>query len=492
MTTAVTPDPAEGQRVLELDRAHVFHSWSAQAALNPMLIAGGEGSYVWDYDGNRFLDFSSQLVNVNIGHQHPKVVAAIQAQAAKLTTVAPQHANDVRGEAAKRIVDLAPEGMNKVFFTNGGADANENAIRMARLHTGRRKVMSYYRSYHGNTGSAIASTGDPRRWPNEFADAHVHFFGPYAYRSSFWAADEAQESERALQHLEQVITFEGPATIAAILVETVVGTAGVLIPPPGYLEGVRALCDRHGIVLILDEVMAGFGRCGTWFAFENFEVKPDLITFAKGSNSGYVPVGGVIISDEIAATFDDRVFPGGLTYSGHPLACASIVASIDAMKEEGIVENAKRNGDRPRDPRAPRAVRRHLGRDGRADGRHEEARRAALCELQPPPRRPPVHRHRRGGQGGPRRPRRSLLRDRQVLHRFLAAPGDRPPGGRVAAPLRLRARPPLSVGRSSSRAPLRGAPSVDRPFGFGVLQPRSRRSWHSGSDAREPPVGSGA
>ena len=340
----ITPDPALGQHVHDLDRAHVFHSWSAQAALNPMLIAGGEGSYVWDYDGNRFLDFSSQLVNVNIGHQHPKVVAAIQEQAGKLATVAPQHANEARGEAAKRIVDLAPDGMNKVFFTNGGADANENAVRMARLHTGRRKVMSFYRSYHGNTGSAIVATGDPRRVPNEFADAHVHFFGPYAYRSSFWAADEAQESERALQHLEQTIVFEGPASIACILIETVVGTAGVLIPPPGYLEGVRALCDKHGIILILDEVMAGFGRCGTWFAFDNFDVRPDLITFAKGSNSGYVPVGGVIISDEIAATFDDRVFPGGLTYSGHPLACASIVASIDAMKEEGIVENAKRIG----------------------------------------------------------------------------------------------------------------------------------------------------
>jgi taurine--2-oxoglutarate transaminase len=345
MTTPVTPDPAEGQRAYELDRAHVFHSWSAQAAFNPMVIAGGEGSYVWDYDGNRFLDFSSQLVNVNIGHQHPKVVAAIQAQAAKLATVAPQHANEARGEAAKRIADLAPDGLNKVFFTNGGADANENAVRMARLHTGRRKVMSFYRSYHGNTGSAIASTGDPRRWPNEFAEGHVHFFGPYAYRSSFWAVDEAQESERALAHLEQVILFEGPSTIAAILIETVVGTAGVLIPPPGYLEGVRALCDQHGIVLILDEVMAGFGRCGTWFAFDNFGVTPDLVTFAKGSNSGYVPVGGVIISDAIAATFDDRVFPGGLTYSGHPLACASIVASIDAMKEEGIVENARRIGE---------------------------------------------------------------------------------------------------------------------------------------------------
>ena len=343
--SSITPDPARGQRVFDLDRAHVFHSWSAQAALNPLVFAGGEGSYVWDYEGTRYLDFSSQLVNTNIGHQHPKVVAAIQEQAAKLATIAPQHANEARGEAALRITSLAPEGFNKVFFTNGGADANENAIRMARLHTGRRKVMSFYRSYHGNTGSAIASTGDPRRWPNEFADAHVHFFGPYTYRSSFWAVDEAQECERALQHLDQVITFEGPATIAAILIETVVGTAGVLIPPPGYLEGVRAMCDKHGIVLILDEVMAGFGRCGTWFAFDHFDVKPDLVTFAKGSNSGYVPVGGVVISDAIAATFDDRVFPGGLTYSGHPLACASIIASIDAMKEEGIVENARRIGE---------------------------------------------------------------------------------------------------------------------------------------------------
>jgi taurine--2-oxoglutarate transaminase len=340
-----TPDPARGKRVYDLDRAHVFHSWSAQAALSPMVFAGGEGCYVWDYEGTRYLDFSSQLVNTNIGHQHPKVVAAIQEQAAKLATIAPQHANEARGEAALRISGLAPEGFNKVFFTNGGADANENAIRMARLHTGRRKVMSFYRSYHGNTGAAIVATGDPRRVPNEFADGHVHFFGPYAYRSSFWAENEEQESERALQHLEQTIVFEGASSIAAILIETVVGTAGVLIPPPGYLEGVRALCDRFGIVLILDEVMAGFGRCGSWFAFDNFDVRPDLITFAKGSNSGYVPVGGVIISDDIAGTFDDRVFPGGLTYSGHPLACASIVASIDAMKEEGIVDNAKRIGD---------------------------------------------------------------------------------------------------------------------------------------------------
>ncbi len=339
-----TTDPAAGARAYELDRAHVFHSWSAQSPLAPLTFAGASGSWVWDYEGNRYLDFSSQLVNTNIGHQHPKVIAAIQEQAGILATIAPQHANAARSEAARLIVELAPESMNKVFFTNGGADAIENAIRMARLHTGRRKVLSFYRSYHGNTGSAIVATGDPRRWPNEFADDHVHFFGPYLYRSHFWATTPEQESQRALEHLADVIRFEGPGTIAAILMETVVGTAGVLIPPPGYLEGVRALCDEHGIMLILDEVMAGFGRTGRWFAFDHFDVRPDLVTFAKGSNSGYVPVGGVIISDEIAATFDNRVFPGGLTYSGHPLATASIVASINAMRDEGIVENAARIG----------------------------------------------------------------------------------------------------------------------------------------------------
>ncbi len=339
-----TTDPAAGARAHDLDRAHVFHSWSAQGALNPLTIAGASGCWIWDFDGNRYLDFSSQLVNVNIGHQHPKVIAAIQAQAATLATIAPQHANATRGEAARMISELAPEGMNKVFFTNGGADANENAIRMARVHTGRRKVLSFYRSYHGNTGASIVATGDPRRWPNQYAEDHVHFFGPYPYRSSFWSTSPEQESERALAHLAEVIRFEGPGTIATILIETVVGTAGVLIPPPGYLEGVRALCDEHGIVLILDEVMAGFGRTGAWFAFDHFDVRPDLITWAKGSNSGYVPVGGVVISDEIAATFDTLVFPGGLTYSGHPLAAASIVASITAMKEERIVENAARIG----------------------------------------------------------------------------------------------------------------------------------------------------
>lgn len=342
---SVTPDPALGAQVFADDRSYVFHSWSAQKALKPMCIAGAEGSYFWDYDGNRFLDFSSQLVNVNIGHQHPKVVAAIQEQAAKLATIAPQHANEARNQAAKRIVELAGPNMAKVFFTNGGADAVENAIRMARLHTNKHKVLSTYRSYHGNTGAAIVATGDPRRWPNEYAAQHVHFFGPYPYRSEFWSESPEQETERALQHLEHVIQFEGPGTIGAILLESVVGTAGVLVPPPGYLEDLRALCDRYGIIWIADETMSGFGRTGEWFAFQNWAAQPDLIVFAKGSNSGYIPVGGVVISGDIAATFDERVFPGGLTYSGHPVATASIVASIDAMKEEGIVDNAKAIGE---------------------------------------------------------------------------------------------------------------------------------------------------
>ncbi|WNB86780.1 aspartate aminotransferase family protein [Cellulomonas sp. ATA003] len=335
---------SDGERALELDRAHVFHSWSAQGDRSAIAIAGGRGSEVWDHDGRRYLDFASQLVNTNIGHGHPAVVAAIQAQAATLATLAPGHAQLTRGLAAQAVVAHAPEGFSKVFFTGGGADANENAIRMARLHTGRPKVISAYRSYHGNTGAAIVASGDWRRVHNEYAHGHVHVFGPYPYRSEFWSTSPEQETERALHHLERTIQAEGPGTIAAILLETVVGSAGVLVPPPGYLPGVRAIADRYGLLLILDEVMVGFGRTGAWFALDHFDVRPDLITFAKGVNSGYVPVGGVILSDPVAATFDDRVFPGGLTYSGHPLAMASIVATLDAMAREGIVENAARIG----------------------------------------------------------------------------------------------------------------------------------------------------
>jgi len=336
----------EGARVYAADRAHVFHSWSAQELVKPMVIAGALGSYVWDYDGRRYLDFSCQLVNTNIGHQHPKVVAAIKEQAGRLCTVAPQHANDVRSEAARLICELAPEGFNKVFFTNAGAEAIEHATRMARLHTGRIKLLSTYRSYHGGTTTAINLTGDPRRFPNDYGSAGVvHFFGPFLYRSPFHSESESEEAKRALEHLEQVVQFEGPSTIAAIVLETIPGTAGIMLPPPGYLSGVREICDRYGIVYIADEVMAGFGRTGKWFAFENYGVVPDLIAFAKGVNSGYVPLGGVIISDPIAATFARRVYPGGLTYSGHPLACAAAVATINAMSDEAIVENAARIGE---------------------------------------------------------------------------------------------------------------------------------------------------
>jgi taurine--2-oxoglutarate transaminase len=342
MTDNLTEDLDDLAR--DLDATHVFHSWSAQGQPSQLVIASGRGCRVWDHSGREYLDFSSQLVNVNIGHQHPAVVSAIKEQADLLTTIAPSTVNLARGEAAKRVVDRAPKGHSKVFFTNGGADANENAIRLARLHTGRDTILSTYRSYHGNTGAAIVATGDWRRVPNRYARGHAHFFGPYLYRSEFWADTPEQESERALQHLRRVIESEGPATIAAVLLETVPGTAGVLVPPPGYLAGVRELCDAHGILLILDEVMAGFGRTGRWFAFDGYDVTPDLITFAKGVNSGYIPAGGVIIADEIAADFDERVFPGGLTYSGHPLAMASIVATLDAMESEGIVEHARQVG----------------------------------------------------------------------------------------------------------------------------------------------------
>jgi len=345
MTTPIN-DPDKQAAVSAADRQYVFHSWSAQGAISPMPIASGSGSRFWDHAGKVYLDFSSQLVFTNIGHQHPKVIKAIQTQAEVLTTVAPQHANEARNEAAQRIVELAGSSFAKVFFTNAGADAVENAIRMARMHSHKHKVLSTYRSYHGNTGAAINATGDPRRFPNEFAFGHVHFWGPYLYRTAFWAKDEAEECQRALEHLEQTIIFEGPNTIAAILLESIPGTAGVLMPPKGYLEGVRALCDKYNILWIADEVMSGFGRTGKWFAYQHSQVVPDLITFAKGVTSGYIQLGGVVISEPVSKTFDERVFAGGLTYMGHPLACATAVATIDVMKEEKMLENATMIGEK--------------------------------------------------------------------------------------------------------------------------------------------------
>ncbi len=343
-TTSVTGttggSEASNAQVAQADTSHVFHSWSAQGSLSPLAIAGGLGSELWDHEGKRYLDFSCQLVFTNMGHQHPRIVEAIREQAATLATIAPGTANATRARAAELILERAPQGFSKVFFTNGGADANENAIRMARLVTGRDKVISRYRSYHGNTGAAIVATGDWRRANNEYARGHVHAFGPYLYRTEFWATSEQEECERALHHLERVVQSEGPESVAAILLETIPGTAGVMMPPPGYLPGVREICDRYGIKLILDEVMAGFGRTGHWLALDAYDVRPDLVTFAKGVNSGYVPVGGVMISEEIAGAFDERVFPGGLTYSGHPLGSAAIVGNLTAMADEGVVENA--------------------------------------------------------------------------------------------------------------------------------------------------------
>ncbi|MFF9142411.1 aspartate aminotransferase family protein [Streptomyces albogriseolus] len=335
------PNPEAGAAVKAADRAHVFHSWSAQELIDPLAVAGAEGSYFWDYDGRRYLDFTSGLVYTNIGYQHPKVVAAIQEQAARMTTFAPAFAVEARSEAARLIAERTPGDLDKIFFTNGGADAVEHALRMARLHTGRPKVLSAYRSYHGGTQQAVNVTGDPRRWASDSGTAGVvHFWAPFLYRSRFYAETEEQECARALEHLETTIAFEGPSTIAAIILETIPGTAGIMPPPPGYLAGVRELCDKHGIVLVLDEVMAGFGRTGTWFAADLYDVVPDLMTFAKGVNSGYVPLGGVAISREIAATFATRAYPGGLTYSGHPLACAAAVATINVMEEENLVQNA--------------------------------------------------------------------------------------------------------------------------------------------------------
>jgi len=343
--TAPISDPAKQAAVSAADRKYVFHSWSAQGAISPMPFASGSGSRFWDHAGKVYLDFSSQLVFTNIGHQHPKVIKAIQEQAEVLTTIAPQHANDARNEAAQRIVELAGDTFAKIFFTTAGADAVENAIRMARMHTHKHKILSTYRSYHGNTGAAINATGDPRRFPNEFAFGHVHFWGPYLYRTPFWATTEEQECQRALEHLEQTIIFEGPNTIAAILIESIPGTAGVLVPPKGYLEGIRALCDKYKLLWIADEVMAGFGRTGKWFAYQHSAVVPDLITFAKGVTSGYIPLGGVVISEPVSKTFDERVFAGGMTYMGHPLACATAVATIDVMKEEKMLENATMIGE---------------------------------------------------------------------------------------------------------------------------------------------------
>src|SRR2546422_1746224 len=334
-----------GRQVVADAKLYVLHSWSVQDAVDPIPVAGGEGRHFWDYDGKRYLDFASQLVNVSIGHQHPKIIAAIKEQADKLCTIGPPMANESRSALGRLLAEVTPGDLCMSFFTNSGAEANENAIKLARLYTGRHKIIVRYRSYHGATHGAISLTGDPRRWPNEPGmPGVVRMLDPYTYRCPAGHPDPCPVCTGA-PHLEEILEYEGPQTVAAVLLETVTGTNGVIPPPPGYLQSVREVCDRHGILLILDEVMAGFGRTGRWFACEHWDVVPDIITLAKGINSGYVPLGAMVISEPIADWLRDKYFAGGLTYSGHPLACAAAVASIEAFREEGIVENAAAMGE---------------------------------------------------------------------------------------------------------------------------------------------------
>ena len=341
----VEVDPKAADRVREDDRNYVLHSWSIQSKIDPLPVAGAEGRYFWDYDGKRYLDFASQLVNASIGHQHPKLVQAIKDQADRLCTIGPPMANDKRSELARLIAEVTPGNLRRTFFTNGGAEANENALKLARWYTGRHKVIARYRSYHGATAGAITLTGDPRRWPAEPGlPGVVRLFDPYTYRCPAGHPDPCPVCSGA-PHLEEILEYEGAHTVAAVIMETVTGTNGIIVPPDGYLRSIREVCDRHGIVLIFDEIMAGFGRTGRWFACDNWDVVPDILTVAKGINSGYVPLGAMVINEPISDWAADKFFAGGLTYSGHPLACATGVASIEAFREEGIVENAAAMGD---------------------------------------------------------------------------------------------------------------------------------------------------
>jgi len=340
----VEKSPNLGARIVEDAKEYVLYSWSVQDKIDPIPVAGAEGRYFWDYDGKRYLDFASQLVNLNLGHQHPKVIAAIKEQADKLCTIGPPMANESRSQLGRLLAEVTPGDLSMSFFTNSGAEANENAIKLARLYTGRHKIITRYRSYHGASLGGISLTGDPRRWPNEPGmPGVVRMFDPYTYRCPAGHPDPCPVCTGA-PHLEEILQYEGPENVAAVFMETVTGTNGVIPPPDGYLQSIREVCDRHGILLVFDEVMAGFGRTGRWFACENWDVVPDIITVAKGINSGYIPLGAMIFRRHIGDWVRDKFFPGGLTYAGHPLACASAVASIEAFQEEGVVENAAEVG----------------------------------------------------------------------------------------------------------------------------------------------------
>jgi taurine--2-oxoglutarate transaminase len=326
--------------IVALSRAHTFFSWSVQGALDPIAIDRAEGVYLYTPEGKRILDFNSQLMSVNIGHGDRRVIDAITEQALKLQYVQPAFATEIRARLGAKLAEIMPGDLDKVFFTLGGAEAIENAIKLARHHTGRHKVLARYRAYHGATFGAMTLTGDPRRWANEPGLVGVVRY-PDTHR---WGEKEPRPVAESLQGLEDVIRYEGPHTIAAVFLETIVGTNGILIPPDGYLKGVRQLCDRHGILMVCDEVMAGFGRSGRWFAVDHWDVVPDLMTMAKGLTSSYLPLGAVAMRREIAEAFETKMYYGGLTYSSHPVSLAAALATIRVYEEDDLIGNSQRLG----------------------------------------------------------------------------------------------------------------------------------------------------
>jgi taurine---2-oxoglutarate transaminase len=340
----------EDSEILPLSMKHSFWTWSAQAQVHPIPIKNAKGVYFWDTSGKRYLDFNSMVMCSNIGHGDERVIEAIVRQARELPFAGPGMATKPRAVLGKMLAEIVPSGLTKFLYTLGGADANENAIKLARAYTGRHKILSRYRSYHGATYGAIAATGDPRRvaWEPNVMPGVVHFLDPYRYRSTFHQhrpeVSELEFTQDYLNHLEEIIQYEGPQTIAAVMMETVTGTNGVIVPPAGYLEGVRTLCDRYGILMILDEVMSGFGRTGKWFAADHWDVRPDLMTMAKGLTSGYAPLGAVAMRPEIAAFFNERTYQGGLTYNAHPISLAAAIANIEVLRQDGLIEKSAENG----------------------------------------------------------------------------------------------------------------------------------------------------
>lgn len=340
MAVDVAPGTMSAEEIVALSRKHSLYEWSAQSAVDPIPVATAKGSCFFTPDGKRFIDFNSQLMSVNIGHGDPRVIEAISRQAEVLAYANPFMATEPRARLGAKLAEIAPGDIDVFFFTNGGAEANENAIKLARQFTGRHKILARYRSYHGATGQAIVLTGDPRRWAAEAGVSGVVRI-PDSHR---WARKDPEPVEQSLRDIEEVMMFEGPHTIAAIIVEPVVGTNGILIPPDGYLQGIRRLCDKYGILMIADEVMSGFGRTGEWFAVNHWGVVPDLITMAKGLTSSYLPLGAVGMRQAIADAFKDKVFFGGLTYNSHPMGCAAALATIAVYEEDGLIERAKRMG----------------------------------------------------------------------------------------------------------------------------------------------------